>query len=238
MLELSPDLVGLQEWYPRRFRLLMETGRAGRRSPPGSTAAAPRRRGAHAGVPLERTAVGRVRRRRPSRPLRAGAVPHPVAEPARSRRPVAGPTEPGAGTRRHGRGVPRTGTRVRTVSLVNYHLVSGVQSHGSYRTDRPLLVARHRREAEALRRLVQEQLALGHVVHAVGDSNFDGLRIDGLTSAWEGREERPGTLGPFAQGRRRPRSRAGRVGHDGRHRLRPPRGRRTPTRRAGPAGSR
>jgi hypothetical protein len=34
------------------------------------------------------------------------------------------------------------------------------------------------------------------VVHAVGDSNFDGLRLPGLTSAWEGREGDPGTLGP------------------------------------------
>jgi len=43
---------------------------------------------------------------------------------------------------------------------------------------------------------VSEQLALGHVVLAVGDSNFDGARLAGLTSAWEGREGEPGTLGP------------------------------------------
>jgi hypothetical protein len=33
------------------------------------------------------------------------------------------------------------------------------------------------------------------VVYAVGDSNLDGLRLPGLTSAWEGREDEPGTLG-------------------------------------------
>jgi len=33
-------------------------------------------------------------------------------------------------------------------------------------------------------------------VYAVGDANFDGLRLNGLTSAWEGRESDPGTLGP------------------------------------------
>src|SRR3954451_7285008 len=33
-------------------------------------------------------------------------------------------------------------------------------------------------------------------VYAMGDSNFDGLRLPGLTSAWEGRESDPGTLGP------------------------------------------
>jgi hypothetical protein len=83
----------------------------------------------------------------------------------------------------------------RTVSLVNYHLVSGVQTGGRYRFDRPLLTARHRHEAKALQALVREQLAAGHVVHATGDSNFDGLRINGLTSAWEGRELHAGTLG-------------------------------------------
>jgi hypothetical protein len=85
----------------------------------------------------------------------------------------------------------------RTVSLVNYHLVSGVQVGGGYRTDRPLLVARHRHETRVLQMIVREQLALGHVVHATGDSNFDGLRLDGLTSAWEGREQLAGTLGPW-----------------------------------------
>ena len=47
----------------------------------------------------------------------------------------------------------------------------------------------------ALHRLVQEQVGLGRVVHAVGDSNFDGLRLPPLTSAWQGREDGPGTLG-------------------------------------------
>lgn len=84
----------------------------------------------------------------------------------------------------------------RIVSLINYHLVSGVQSGGDYRSDRPVLVTRHRLEVQVLQRLVREQLALGHVVYATGDSNFDGLRLDGLTSAWVGREDAPGTLGP------------------------------------------
>jgi hypothetical protein len=85
----------------------------------------------------------------------------------------------------------------RTVSVVNYHLVPGVQARGEYRVDRPRLVARHRTEVRRLTRLVAEQLALGDVVHALGDSNFDGLRLSGLTSAWSGREHEPvGTLGP------------------------------------------
>ena len=83
----------------------------------------------------------------------------------------------------------------RTVSLLSFHLTPGVQRRGGYRADRPRLAARHRREVTALRRLVGEQLALGHVVHAVGDSNFDGLSLPPLTSAWLGREDGPGTLG-------------------------------------------
>jgi hypothetical protein len=47
-----------------------------------------------------------------------------------------------------------------------------------------------------IERLVARHLDLGHVVYAVGDSNYDGLRLSGLMSAWEGREADPGTLGP------------------------------------------
>ncbi|MEP6816177.1 MAG: hypothetical protein ABI873_11560 [Marmoricola sp.] len=84
----------------------------------------------------------------------------------------------------------------RTVSLLNYHLVPGVQAGVRYRDDRPVLVSRHRGEVRNLQRLVDDELALGRLVYALGDSNFDGLRIAGLTSAWRGREQAPGTLGP------------------------------------------
>ena len=47
----------------------------------------------------------------------------------------------------------------------------------------------------ALQALVGAALAAGHVTFAVGDSNFHGFRLPGLTSAWEGRPESPGTLG-------------------------------------------
>jgi hypothetical protein len=43
--------------------------------------------------------------------------------------------------------------------------------------------------------VVDQQLALGRTVFAVGDSNFDGFRLAGLESAWAGREAEPGTLG-------------------------------------------
>jgi hypothetical protein len=79
---------------------------------------------------------------------------------------------------------------------VNYHLTPGVQALGEYRGDRPVLVARHREEVRRLQGVVDDLLARGHVVHALGDSNLDGFRLRGLTSAWEGREDEPGTLGP------------------------------------------
>ena len=38
----------------------------------------------------------------------------------------------------------------RALSVVSYHLVPGVQARGIYRSDRPLLVARHRAEVARL----------------------------------------------------------------------------------------
>ena len=43
--------------------------------------------------------------------------------------------------------------------------------------------------------LVRRQQRAGRVVYAAGDSNFDGLRLTGLTSTWDGREDEPGTHG-------------------------------------------
>lgn len=99
---------------------------------------------------------------------------------------------------------PRTTTLVRlrdqvtgwVLSVIDYHLVPGSQAGGSYRADRPLLAARHRSEASRLGLLVTARLAAGDLVIALGDSNFDGFGLSGLTSAWEGRRDDPvGTLG-------------------------------------------
>jgi len=87
------------------------------------------------------------------------------------------------------RGVPRT------VAMMSYHLAPGVESRGKYRTDRPRLVGRHRTEVRRLQDLIARYQSAGHVVYAVGDSNFDSLRLTGLTSAWEGHEDSPGTIG-------------------------------------------
>jgi hypothetical protein len=81
------------------------------------------------------------------------------------------------------------------VTVVSFHLVPGVQRRGVYRADRPRLVERHRAERAALEAVVREHLDLGREVYAAGDSNFDGFSLAGLTSAWDGRREGPGTLG-------------------------------------------
>lgn len=82
------------------------------------------------------------------------------------------------------------------VSAVVYHLVPGVQRAGALREDRPRLVARHGAEVRRLSALVQRELARDVVVLAAGDGNLDGLAIPGLVSAWEGRRDDPrGTFG-------------------------------------------
>lgn len=192
VLDASPDLVGLQEWSLARNRLLRETGEV--------------RMLGHARL--------KVRRREPGpadylwvSPLVGGC---PVGFRADRFELVAchsrilgwmGRSDLGARTvpvlppRVATVAVLRDRERTEVVSLVNFHLTPGVQAKGEYRADRPLLVARHRSEVRNLDRLVAGELGLGRTVYAVGDSNLDGLRLTGLTSAWEGRESEPGTFG-------------------------------------------
>lgn len=80
-----------------------------------------------------------------------------------------------------------TGDRV---AFVNYHLTAEVQRGDGYRHDRPLRVARHRREVRRLEALIARLEAAGLTVYALGDSNFHGLRLAGVTSAWAGRAPR------------------------------------------------
>ena len=92
-------------------------------------------------------------------------------------------------------GVFRDRALDRMVAMLSYHLVPGVQADGEYRADRPRLVRRHRSEVARLEKLVAELQREGHVVYAAGDSNFDGLRLAGLTLSLGGREDHPGTIG-------------------------------------------
>jgi endonuclease/exonuclease/phosphatase family metal-dependent hydrolase len=172
VLDLAPDIVGLQEWGPSRRRLLDDPRYAWTRQVYGDCVV---------GARLDRYDLVGWRSRALGWFARSdrGARPVPVLPPRVATVAVL-----------HDRRLDRR------VAVVCYHLVPGVQSHGRYRDDRPLLVARHRSEVRRLGRLVAERLALGDVVHAMGDSNLDGLRLPGLMSAWEGREDDPrGTLG-------------------------------------------
>lgn len=189
VLAHEPDLVGLQEWYPPRLGLLRRTGSVtllpSRLTVPGSRGAyrwaAPLLGGCAIGVRTDRYQPLSWRQVVLSRPGRADRGERPLGlEPARLATFA----------------VLRDRHDDRTVCLVDFHLVSGVQAHDRYRPERPVLVGRHRHEVAALAGVVRRHLALGHVVYAVGDSNLHGLRIEGLTSAWEGRPDHPGTLGP------------------------------------------
>jgi hypothetical protein len=194
VLGLAPDLVALQEWPLTRLGLLRESGTATtvpplwpgprRRDPvarDGYVWSAPVVGGCAVGARSDRYDLLGVRLRLLSRP-------------------GLGDRSPGRRTLEPGRvatvATYRDRLLGRTDTLIGFHLVWGVQAGGRYRADRPLLVARHRQEVRVLQRLVDEQLARGHVVHAAGDSNLDGLRLRGLTSAWAGRPADPGTLGP------------------------------------------
>jgi hypothetical protein len=194
VLDLEPDLVGLQEWYPSRVGLLQETGSVGLVPHVGGRLASRRSRRGPAYIWNAPLVGGCAVGARADRFDLLGCRGRLLSPPGRADRP----------NRMWGLEPPRFATVAiyrdrlvpRTVCLVDYHLVSGVQSEGVYRSDRPVLVHRHAQEVRRLERLVGGLLAQGHVVHAVGDSNFDGLRLPGLTSAWQGREDAPGTLGP------------------------------------------
>lgn len=197
----GPDLVGLQEWYPRRFPALRGRGAVWLAPPLGLPSV--RIPQSHAaGEPtyhwVATLADGNIAGARADRfdLLEARAVLN--VGPARCDRAdqFLGIEPP----RFIAVGVFRDRVVDRVVALLSYHLTSGVQVSGRYRSDRPLLTARHREEVRHLAELVAEHQRAGHVVYAVGDSNLEGLRLPGLTSAWDGREDEPGTLG---EGRRK-----------------------------------
>jgi hypothetical protein len=191
VLETEPDLVGVQEWYLLRLRLLREFGDV-RVVPSLGTRLLPRRR-EPAYHWVSAAAGGNVVGARADRfePVSARVVF--LSRVGRSDRPDRFlHTEP---PRVVTIGVFRDHLADRTVAMMSYHLAPGVEVDAAYHPDRPLLRARHEGEVRRLEDLVAEHQDAGHVVYAVGDSNFDSLRLSGLTSAWEGREDLPGTIG-------------------------------------------
>jgi hypothetical protein len=191
VLDEEPDLVGLQEWYVSRLRLLRRFGDV-RVVPSLGTGllARPRDPAYHW---VSAVAGGNVVGARADRfdPVSARVVF--LSRIGRSDRPDRFlHTEP---PREVTVGVFRDRQRDRTVAMMSYHLAPGVEHRAEYIPQRPLLRARHEAEVRRLEQLVAEHQAAGHVVYAVGDSNFDSLRLRGLTSAWVGREDHPGTIG-------------------------------------------
>jgi len=191
VLAHDPDLVGLQEWYVSRLRLLRRFGDVrvvpalgtrllGRPRKPAyhwvSAVAGGNAVGALADRfdPVSADVVFLSRIGRADRPDRFLRVEPPRVVTI---------------------GVFRDRLVERTVAMMSYHLAPGVEVGAAYHPERPRLRVRHEAEVRRLEELVAEHQQAGHVVYAVGDSNFDSLRLAGLTSAWEGREHRPGTIG-------------------------------------------
>jgi hypothetical protein len=85
------------------------------------------------------------------------------------------------------------------VVLIVIHLTAEVQVGDHYRTDltHALRVRRHKRERQAVERLVRHFERTGALVRVAGDTNFDGMPLPPLTSCWVGhkRAEAAGTLG-------------------------------------------
>jgi len=188
VLDAGPDLVGLQEWYVVRLGLLRETGDI-------DLVPGPRLRAT--GDPayhwVSAVAGGNVVGARADRYEPVSARAPFVSWFGRSDREDRFlHTEP---PREATVGVFRDRSTGGTVAIVSYHLTPGVERDGAYRADRPRICARHSGELCRLEQLVAELRGQGHTVHAVGDSNLHGIRIAGLTSAWEGRDDHPGTIG-------------------------------------------
>jgi hypothetical protein len=191
VLAHDPDLVGLQEWYVSRLRLLREFGQVRVVPPLGSQLLGRPSDPAYHWVSA--VAGGNVVGARAARFEPVSARVAFVSGFGRSDRPdralgIEPPREVTIGVFRD-RELPRT------VALMSYHLTPGVEVDAAYIPERPRLQRRHRSDVQRLERLVADHRRAGHVVYAVGDSNFDRLRLAGLTSAWEGREHDLGTIG-------------------------------------------
>lgn len=191
VLAEEPDLVGLQEWYVSRLRLLRQYGDV--MVVPRLGTQLLRRPADPAYHWISAVAGGNVVGARATRfePVSARVVF--LSRVGRSDRPDRFlRTEP---PRVVTIGVFRDRQADRTVAMMSYHLAPGVEHEAAYIPERPLLRARHEAEARRLEHLIAEHQSAGHVVYAVGDSNFDSLRFAGLTSAWVDREDHPGTIG-------------------------------------------
>ena len=172
LLSHDPDLVALQEWGPRRRALL--------RAQPGYLWVPPVYGGNVVGARAERFRLLGSRLHH----LGGWGVPDPGSRPVRLLPPRVATVA-----------VLRDLELGRVVAVIGFHLVPGTRHRGEYRQDRPRLARRHRAEVRRLESLVADEVEDAAAVFALGDSNFHGLRLPPLASAWVGRDDHPGTLG-------------------------------------------
>src|SRR5690242_9060080 len=189
VLAEEPDLVGLQEWYISRLPLLRRTGSV-RTVPSLAGLSVPGPKRYHW---VSSVACGNVVGARADRFDLLEARDVLLSGIGKSDRPdrFLGTEPPRLVTI----GLYADRQVDRTVAMMSYHLCPGAEEHGHYISERPLLIARHQQEIKRLEKLIAEYQRQGHVVYAVGDSNFDSQRLAGLTSSWVGREDAPGTIG-------------------------------------------
>ncbi|MFT4262010.1 MAG: endonuclease/exonuclease/phosphatase family protein [Nocardioides sp.] len=187
ILETVPDVIGLQEWTVLRARLLATTGRVRLAGVPRLTVGS----GPFTWIAsLPGDCLVGLRTDRYA-PFRTRIVR--LAEVGRS--------DPG--TRPLSLLPPRWATVVeaydreaaRTVGVASFHLVPGSQARGAYRADRPRVSARHHSEHERLQAVVDDLLKRCPAVWVMGDSNFHGLELGGVHSAWPSYGGSEGTLG-------------------------------------------
>lgn len=191
LLGREPDIVALQEWPGGRNPLLSATGTF-ERVPTARRAVRRRRRWEPgAGLTWSRPVLG------PTGPIGLRADRYEVLDcramtltPARRVRPT--PKHPRATlpANRATQILAHDHQRDEEVVVLGYHLWSGVQVGGHYsqRHGDRARVDGHRDQVAALSALIGDHLAQGRTVYALGDSNFSGLTLPGLVSAWDGRE--------------------------------------------------
>jgi len=188
LLDAGADIVVLQEWSPARALLLRGSGSV--RLTPGPIRLAGKGMAAYSWVQtIGDSTIG----------LRSERFAFESARPLF----LSGFTRGESPTRPLGIEPAQTGLVVRgrdrltdvPVSVIGYHLVAGVEAGGRLRTDRPRLVARHRREVARVEAAIAAEQAEGRTVYAAGDANVVGLALRGLTSVWAGQPAGEGTCG-------------------------------------------
>ena len=217
VLDAEPDLLGLQEWYVCRLGLLRQLGDV--RVVPGLRIGV--REPAYHWVSA--VAGGNVVGARADRFVPVSSRAPFLSGIGRSDRPdrFLGLEPPREVTI----GVFSDREKDRTVAMMSYHLTPGVEAGAEYRADRPRLRRRHESEVRRLERLIAEHQQAGHVVYAVGDSNFDGPTPRRPHLGMGGPRGSPGhDRQGHPQGRRRARAGPGQRGNAAHHAVGPPGG--------------